>query len=80
MATFSDWLAMCAGNDEFVENYNRLRGTHISFKPPRRSPIELAIDCATGHVPLPENDPDELRQFLGFCMACLARVPADHTT
>jgi len=39
--TFSEVALQCAGNDELVSNFDRLRGTNISRK---GAPIELAID------------------------------------
>ena len=73
----SAWLLMCATNDEFVTNYNRLRTAKISFAIPVRSPFESLIDDATGYVPMPRNDPRELVAFMAFCNDLFLRLPAD---
>lgn len=76
---FGKWFAMCATNDEFVENYNRLTGARISFALPARSPVERAIDAATGHIPMPKNDPRELAAFMGFCIDLFQRLPVEQS-
>jgi hypothetical protein len=42
--TFKDVLFYCAGQDEFVAQWERLRGVRLP-----RSPIEKMIDEATGN-------------------------------
>ena len=42
--TFGDCVVAAAGNDEFVENWMRLRGVKLA-----RSPIDRMVDAATGH-------------------------------
>ena len=73
---FVEWFTLCASTDEFVSNFNRLRGTHISFTVPLRTPFEALIDSATGHVPMPRNDPRELAAFMAFCLDLFQRIPA----
>lgn len=75
-SVFIAWFKLCAANDEFVANYNRLRGTRITFAPPPRTPFEKLIDDATGHVPMPKNDPRELAAFVIFCLDMFNRIPA----
>ena len=45
--TFPEAVSFCAANDEFVRNFDRLRGTSLSTFG-RRAPIEAMIDEATG--------------------------------
>lgn len=76
MGTLEHWITLCASAREFVDNYNRLRGTSIAFEPTPRTPIEAAIDMACGHVPTITNDPGELAGFIEFCADMLQRIPA----
>lgn len=73
---FVEWFKLCASTPEFIANYNRLRGSRISFTPPARTPFEALIDSATGHVPMPRNDPRELAAFMAFCLDLFQRIPA----
>lgn len=67
--TFLDCLMAAAGKPEFVENYDRLNGTNLSRK---GSPIELAIDDASGRVEA------ELAGFINFVHdAVWLRLPAE---
>lgn len=82
MATLIDWLTMCAETDEFVENFNRLYGTRLSFKPVARSPIEAMVDRACGHVPVAANTEADMDAFFSHCADLWLRipVPAEPTT
>jgi hypothetical protein len=75
MPVLEAWLRLCCESDEFVANYNRLRGTNIRFTLPKRSGIELLVDQATGHVPTLENDEAEIAGFMEFCRDTLLRLP-----
>ena len=46
-AAFEKLVLLVAGNEEFVRNYGRLRGTSLS-KMATRSPLDTMIDEATG--------------------------------
>lgn len=73
------WLLMCAIDPEFVANYNRLRGTSISFDVPSRTPLEAAIDACCGFSPTPKtkNDDEELRNFFMFCVEVMPPAQAE---
>lgn len=45
--TFIECLEYCAGQSEFVKEFDRLYGTHLS-QIGRRSPLDAMIDEATG--------------------------------
>lgn len=55
---FIEVLHECANNQEFVENFDRLRGTNLSR---RGAPIGLAIDAATGRM---ESDTELFYDFV----------------
>ena len=67
MSTFYDWLMVCSGNSEFVENFDRLSGAALSAK---RSPIDRMVDEATG------KQDDDLGKFVAFCHDLWQRIPA----
>lgn len=69
------WLHMCTDTPEFVDNYNRLRGTKLRFTLPQRSNIEQAVDRACGVEPGFGNDEAEQQQFFEHCRDLLLRLP-----
>ena len=69
------WLRMCAETPEFVNNYNRLRGTALTFTFPPRSPIAQMIDRACDAPPSFGNDPEAEHKFFDFCKDTLLRLP-----
>lgn len=69
------WLRMCIETSEFVENYNRLRGTSLRFTLPVRSPIEQMVDRSCGHTPTLNLDETELQQFFEHCRELLLHWP-----
>ena len=75
MPVLEAWLRMCCETPELVANYNRLRGTKITFTPPKRDPIAMMVDQACGREPTFDNDPDELQEFFGWCRDTLLRLP-----
>lgn len=79
MASPLDWLTMCAENQEFVANYNRLTGHSISFSAPAREPVQVMVDRACGHVPALQNDPAQLLHFVEFCMDSFWRLTASES-
>jgi hypothetical protein len=68
MATFIDFLHMCAENRELLREFDRLRGTNLSLK---GAPIDLAMDRATGRL---EHDAG---LFFEFVVDMWSRVPKD---
>lgn len=76
---FAEWFTLCATSDEFLANYNRLSGHRISFALPARTPFERLIDNATGHVPMPKNNPRHMAHFMGFCLDMFTRLPLEPT-
>lgn len=59
--TFLDCLFYCIGQDDLVDEFNRLTGCQIGGAD-KRTALERAIDDATGHIP---NQKDYLR-FVNF--------------
>lgn len=62
--TFIECVALCAGNQELVQEFNRLTGLHMGEK---RSGIDLAIDEACGHDP----DKEAFPAFIEFVEECI---------
>lgn len=60
--TFPEVALQCAGNDELVSNFDRMRGTNVSRK---GAPLDIAIDQATGRF---EHD---MGLFLEFVYECV---------
>lgn len=58
---FSEVVFLTLDNKEFVQNYDRLRGTNIS-KTKSRTPIEQMIDEVTG------KEKEELFKFFDFVL------------
>ena len=54
MITFSECVVMCAGNQELVQEFNRLTGFHMGE---RRDALAQAIDEACGYDPDKEAFP-----------------------
>lgn len=69
------WLRMCTDTPEFVENYNRLRGTKLRFTLLPRSNIEQIVDRACGVEPSFGNDEAEQQQFFDHCRELLQHWP-----
>jgi hypothetical protein len=69
------WLHMCTDTPEFVDNYNRLRGTKLRFTLPPRSGIEQAVDRACGMEPSFGNDEAEQQRFFEDCKEILLHLP-----
>ena len=69
MASLLDWVVMCAETPELVRQYNRLRGTSLSFVPifPRDA-ISALIDQACNFNAVVRNNPDEIAQFVAHCV------------
>lgn len=70
--SFRECLMYCAGNKEFVREFDRLTGSNLSLEGP---PINFMIDKATGKLK------DDLEKFCDFVYECiwsrLAGIPAD---
>jgi hypothetical protein len=65
--TFHDCLMACAGNGDFVKEFDRLHGSNLGL---RGSGLELAIDEATGRR---DND-----DFINFVYECIwLRLPPE---
>ena len=60
--SFHRCLMECIGNQELVENYDRLRGTNLSQK---GSGLALTIDKACG------RQESEFHDFIEFCWECI---------
>jgi len=63
--TFSEVVTQCAMNTHFVEEFNRLSNSHISFTD-KRKPIEIMIDKATGNPNVLHNKSKEMHRFISF--------------
>lgn len=59
--TFESCVNGCLANPQFVSEFDRLFGTSLS-RVPARSPIEIAVDQATGFEPLSQD----LKKFVAF--------------
>jgi len=57
--SFEECLLECGANAEFVTHFDRLAGTNLSG---RGSPIELAVDRATG------KEADDVKRFADFVL------------
>lgn len=57
--TFEECVLLCSENNELVNQFDRLNGTHLS-KLDRRQPIERMIDESTG------RDKDAAKKFVDF--------------
>lgn len=57
--SFEDCVMACAGNREFVSEFNRLSGFHLGE---RRTPIEMQVDKACGYDP----DQEAIPRFMDF--------------
>ena len=62
--TFAEVCAECLANDELVKEWNRLTGHQLGVP---RSPVEIAIDKASGYDPDTEAMPD----FVDFVFECV---------
>ena len=75
-ADFLDFLMMCAGESEFIDQYNRLLGTTIGVD--TRSPLDRMIDEATGYG---QSFADEMEKqlpgFVSFCYDIYQRAPVE---
>lgn len=65
--TFAEVVAETALNEPLVREFNRLFGRSFG-KSMKRSPMEVAVDKATGYS---GEDEDDLRAFIGFCWRCV---------
>lgn len=63
--TFNEVVTECAMNTHFVDGFNRLTNSHISFKD-KRSSIEIMIDEATGNHNIFDNNSREMQCFISF--------------
>lgn len=61
--TFQQCVEECLENDQFVQEFDRLAGCHLSA-PPKRTPIEMMVDEATGYDDASHKL--ELRKFVAF--------------
>lgn len=67
--TFADCIRACLDSPELLEHLDRLRGTNLSR---RGSPLELAVDDATGRTGA------DLAVFLDFVKDCIwDRLPPE---
>lgn len=64
MLSFSECVAMCAGNQELVREFNRLTGFHMGES---RTGLAWAIDEACGYEP----DRDAFPAFIEFVDECV---------
>lgn len=62
--TFAECVAICASQRGLVEQFDRLRGTHLSTLD-RRSPLDAAIDEASG------RDAQAAEWFIEFVWDCV---------
>jgi len=62
--TFEECVVHCAGNREFVSEFNRLSGRQMGEP---RTGIELAIDVACGRDP----DREAFPEFIQFIRECV---------
>ncbi len=69
MTSFFDWLDMCAGNREFVQEFDRLFGANLS-EVGSRSGLAAAIDEATG------RDRENAEKFVSFVWDLWQRIPS----
>ena len=56
--TFNECLMECAGNKEFVKEFDRLNGCNLSMQ---EAPINIMVDEATG------KNKDDMIKFIAFC-------------
>lgn len=56
--SFMECLGHCISEPELIENYDKLRGANLGRK---GSPIDLAVDLATGRIEA------EIEGFIEFC-------------
>ena len=62
ITAFANLVMLCAAEPAFVEQFNRLTGCNLG-QSANRSPLDMAIDEATGHSG--ENE-DDMKQFVQF--------------
>jgi hypothetical protein len=76
--TFLDCLWVAVSNAELVANYNRLTGEHLGEQP-KRSPIELLVDQATGYEETVQDvEVERMRKFASFVKDIVwDRLPQD---
>lgn len=74
--TFYECLMECAGNQDLVDQFNRLTGRKVGVAD-IRSPLDRMIDKASGYEEtLTLKCEDDLRAFIDFCYeAVWARLP-----
>lgn len=74
--TFYECLMSCAGNQELVDQFNRLTGREVGAAD-MRSPLDRMIDQASGYEEtLALSVEDDLRAFIQFCHeAVWTRLP-----
>lgn len=66
-AAFREMVQTAFGNRELVAQFNRLHGTNLGATD-SRTPMERAIDEATGHDP--ERQPEAQEDMLSFVQFC----------
>lgn len=64
MITFSECVVMCAGNQDLVQQFNRLTGFHMGED---RDALAQAIDKACGYDP----DKEAFPAFIEFVDECV---------
>lgn len=71
---FTDVVLFCAGKDDLVKEFNRLYGCRLG-RSRHRTPMERAVDEATGFAG--ESDED-MAKFTAFVWNCIwTRLPAE---
>lgn len=58
--TFPECVTYCAGVPELVQNFDRLRGTHLA-QINHRAPLDIMVDNA-----IPDRYDEDCRKFIDF--------------